>query len=104
MYGKPASLEIDMAAAFGDDPALMAELRVAFADSARRQLDLMRRSRCDGNWRYAAMRLHALAASFDAGELVMIADDALSGAPGDPVVLRRIEQAIARQQGIAHDD
>jgi hypothetical protein len=86
----------DMAAAFDDDPALMAELRAAFVTSAERQLDLLSRSRCDANWRFAAMRLHGIAASFDAGDVVMIADDALAGAPGDPVVIRRLAAAIAR--------
>lgn len=35
-----------------------------------------------------------MAASFNAGGLVALADEALDGAPGDPVVLRKIGHAI----------
>jgi len=83
-----------LAAAVGHDRALMDELREAFLESADRQLDLMRRSRCDANWVIAASRLKSVAASFNAGALVALADEALDGAPGDPVVLRKIGQAL----------
>jgi hypothetical protein len=79
-----------LAAAAGDDPVLQSELRAAFADSLARQVDLLGRSRCDGNWQVAALRLRGLAASFHAGELVELADEALSGAPGEPGVIRRL--------------
>jgi hypothetical protein len=45
------TLDATLAAAAGDDPDLFAELRVAFIDSLTRQLDLLGRARCDGNWR-----------------------------------------------------
>jgi HPt (histidine-containing phosphotransfer) domain-containing protein len=80
-----------LAAAAGDDVALLRELRLAFAESIARQLDLMRRARCDGNWQVAALRLKGLAASFHAEELIDLAEQAVEGAPGDPVVLRRIQ-------------
>jgi len=90
----PGALNASLAAAVGNDPALMAELRVAFLESAARQADLMARSRCDANWRLAASRLKSLAASFGVLGLILLADEALTGAPSDPVVLRKIAAAI----------
>lgn len=90
----PGALNASLAAAVGSDPALMAELRAAFVESAARQLDLMHRSRCDANWRFAASRLKSVAASFGAVGLLALADEALDGAPGDPVVLRKLAAAI----------
>ena len=90
----PGALNASLAAAVGQDGDLMAELRAAFIESAGRQLDLMGRARCDANWMIAASRLKSLAASFGATGLVALADEALDGAPGDPVVLRKIASAI----------
>jgi hypothetical protein len=42
----------------------------------------------------AASRLKSLAASFGAVGLMALADEALEGAPGDPVVLRKIAVAL----------
>ena len=86
----PGALNASLAAAVGSDPELMAELRLAFVESAARQLDLMGRSRCDANWAIAASRLKSLAASFGAVGLIALADEALDGAPGDPVVLSKL--------------
>jgi hypothetical protein len=47
-------IDAQLAAVAGSDPDLFVELRSAFLDSARRQLDLMRRSRCDGTGRWPA--------------------------------------------------
>jgi HPt (histidine-containing phosphotransfer) domain-containing protein len=90
----PGALNASLAAAVGSDGDLMAELRLAFIESAQRQLDLMSRARCDANWVIAASRLKSLAASFGAGGLGTLADEALEGAPSDPVVLRKISIAI----------
>jgi HPt (histidine-containing phosphotransfer) domain-containing protein len=90
----PGALNASLAAAVGSDSDLMSELRLAFIESAGRQLDLMGRSRCDANWVIAASRLKSLAASFGASGLGALADEALEGAPGDPVVLRKICGAI----------
>lgn len=90
----PGALNASLAAAVGSDSDLMAELRLAFIESAERQLDLMGRARCDANWVIAASRLKSLAASFGAGGLGILADEALEGAPSDPVVLRKIATAI----------
>ena len=94
MVYDPGALSASLAAAVGADMMLMAELREAFTESAERQLDLLGRARCDADWRCAAARLKILAASFGALGLIELADEALEGAPGDPVVLRRIRSAI----------
>ena len=94
MVYDPGALNASLAAAVGSDPMLMAELRDAFVESAARQLDLMGRSRCDANWELAASRLKSVAASFGAVGLLALADEALDGAPGDPVVLRKLRIAI----------
>ena len=94
MVYDPGALNASLAAAVGSDLSLMAELRAAFVESAERQLDLMVRSRCDANWELAASRLKSLAASFGAVGLMGLADEALDGAPGDPVVLRKLASAI----------
>ena len=91
----PGALEAALAAAVGDDPSLVTELRAVFLESAARHRDAMGRSRCDGNWRMSAHRLQGLAASFGAVDLMRLATEAVEGAPGDPVVLRRIDAAIA---------
>jgi HPt (histidine-containing phosphotransfer) domain-containing protein len=90
----PGALNASLAAAVGNDSLLMAELRNAFIESALRQADLMGRARCDANWQFSASRLHSLAASFGAVGLMELADEALAGAPGDPVVLRKLRSAI----------
>ena len=90
----PGALNASLAAAVGSDSALMAELKTAFVESVARQLDLLSRSRCDANWEIAASRLKSIAASFGATGLIALADEALDGAPGDPVVLRKIGAAL----------
>jgi HPt (histidine-containing phosphotransfer) domain-containing protein len=94
MVYDPGALNASLAAAVGSDPELMGELRIAFLEAASRQTDLMARARCDANWQFAAARLKSVAASFGAVGLVALADEALEGAPGDPVVLRKLAAAI----------
>ena len=94
MVYDPGALNASLAAAVGSDTELMRELRAAFLESAARQADLMGRARCDANWAIAASRLKSVAASFGAIGLVALADEALDGAPGDPVVLRKLAAAI----------
>ncbi|KWV96082.1 hypothetical protein [Erythrobacter sp. AP23] len=88
------SFDAALATAAGDDPSLRLELRAAFTDSVARQLDLLRRARCDGNWEVAASRLHAIAASFHAPELMDLAEEARTAAPGEPTVLQRIDTFV----------
>lgn len=99
MAYESGSLDATLAAAAGEDIALLAELRSALVESAERQLDLLRRARCDGNWQVAAMRLKGLAASFNAEDLLDAAEAALTAAPGEPGAMRAIEQAISRLAG-----
>lgn len=96
MAYESGALDATIAAAAGDDPALIHELRGAFVESAQKQLDLLRRSRCDGNWNVAAMRLKGLAASFHAEDLLDAAQHALDAAPGEPASIREIETVLAR--------
>lgn len=95
MLYENGSLDATFAAAAGEDPALLAELRSAFADSVERQCDLLKRSRCDANWEVAAQRLKGIAASFHAVELIKLAEEALECAPGEPGIVRRIDAFIA---------
>lgn len=92
MAYEAGALDETLAAAAGDDPVLFAELRVAFAESLARQIDLLRRARCDGNWHVAALRLKGLAASFHAAPLIDLAEEALDAAPGEPSVVRRLQR------------
>lgn len=91
MAYEAGALDATLAAAAGEDSALFAELRQAFAESVARQIDLLRRSRCDGNWQMAALRLKGLAASFHADQLIALAEEALEAAPGEPGVVRRLQ-------------
>ncbi|MDI1295522.1 MAG: Hpt domain-containing protein [bacterium] len=96
----PGALNAALAAAVGDDTALIADLRVAFMESAARQIDLLGRARCDANWELAAWRLKGLAASFGLTALVALADEAATAAPGDPRILRQLRSALSGlQQG-----
>lgn len=101
MVHDPGAINASLAAAVGDDAALLAELRMAFAESAERQLDLLSRARCDANWVIAASRLRSIAASFGAASLASLASEALDGAPGDPAVLRKITAALGGFDGKA---
>lgn len=92
MADAAGTFDATLAAAAGEDPALLAELRAAFAESLMQQVDLLRRARCDGNWEVAAQRLKGLGASFHAPELVALADEALAGAPGEPAVIRKLDR------------
>ena len=85
-----STLDETLAAAAGDDPVLLAELRKAFADSLTHHLDLLQRARCDGNWRIAALRIKSLAASFQAQPLIDLADAAVLAAPGEPTIIRAL--------------
>lgn len=91
MVYEVGALDATLAAAAGDDALLFAELRMAFVESLARQVDLLGRARCDGNWQITAMRIKGLAASFHAEALMLLAEEALEAAPGDPAVVRRIK-------------
>ena len=90
MAHEAVDFDATLAAAAGDDLALLEELRAAFVESMEQQIDLLRRARCDGNWEVAAQRLKSLGSSFRAPELVELAENALTGAPGEPAVIRKL--------------
>lgn len=91
MVYEAGALDATLAAAAGDDRALFMELRGAFLESLNRQIDLLRRARCDANWEIAALRLKGLASSFQAWPLIVLAEEALQAAPGEPVVIRKLQ-------------
>lgn len=94
-----ATLDASLAAAVGNDPALVRELRAALSEGAAHYADLLVRSRCDANWITTAHRLKGLAASFGAMRLAEAADLVLESAPGDPVAVKQVKQAIAELGG-----
>lgn len=94
MAYESGALDATLAAAAGDDPELLVELRRAFVESLEHHVDLLSRARCDGNWNVAAMRLKGLGASFHAERLVDLAEEALDSAPGEPVVIRKLARFI----------
>lgn len=92
----PGQIDATLAAAVGDEPGLIAELRFAFLDSAHRGLDSLQRAVSQGEWESAAMRLKGLAASFGAVRLMATADDVGRAHFGDGESLRRIKRAVER--------
>lgn len=94
MAYEAGALEATLQAAAGGDPVLLSELRAAYAESVGRQVDLLARARCDGNWEIAAMRLKGLAASFHSVELLALAEEALDAAPGEPTIVRRLKSYL----------
>jgi len=90
----PGALDSTLAAAVGADPALQAELRAAFLDSARRQLEALREASDVGEWRIAAWRLKGLAASFGVTDMMALSEAAADSVPRDAEALRRIERAL----------
>ena len=89
------ALSTTLAAAVGDDQALVAELRVAFLESASRHFEAMRRASSEADWSEAALRLKGLAASFGATALMAEADRAASTRRGDPAALADLERSLA---------
>lgn len=92
----PGAIDATLAAAIGDDAALIAELRAAFGDSARRALLAIENAEDDATWRVATARLKGLAASFGATRLMALASDAGYALVRDPVILRKLKRAVER--------
>jgi HPt (histidine-containing phosphotransfer) domain-containing protein len=92
----PGAIDATLAAAVGDEPQLIAELREAFLDGVRRGLDGLERARSADEWRSAAARLKGLAASFGAIRLMAIASEAADTEPQDVNLLRRLRRAAER--------
>ncbi|WP_439538155.1 Hpt domain-containing protein [Sphingomonas sp.] len=92
----PGAIDATLAAAVGDEPGLIAELRGAFLESAKRALEGLAKVDDPEGWRSAALRLKGLAASFGAIRLMALAQDAADAPAGDRAVLRKIERAVER--------
>ena len=93
----PGAIDAALAAAVGDEPELIAELRLAFLDGAQRGLAALESAGGDREaWLAATARLKGLAASFGAVRLMALAADATKAAPGDVETLRKLRRAIAR--------
>ena len=92
----PGAIDATLAAAVGDEPALIAELREAFLDSAKRELAALEAAGDAESWRAAAWRMKGLAASFGAVRLMALAEEGSTVAAQDQAYLRRIRQAVAR--------
>ncbi|HEX8387437.1 MAG TPA: Hpt domain-containing protein [Sphingomonas sp.] len=92
----PGAIDATLAAAVGDEPGLIAELRVAFHDSAERALAALDGAGDEASWRDAAWRLKGLAASFGAVRLMAMASDAADSPVGDVETLRKLRRALER--------
>lgn len=92
----PGAIDATLAAAVGDDPVLVQELRLAFRNSATHALGAMRLAETTQQWRDAALRLRSVSASFGALRLMGLADIAAGSVLGDALSLKRIAAAIDR--------
>jgi len=91
----PGAIDATLAAAVGDEPGLIAELRAAFVDSAEKAIDAIEAARSEEAWSLATARLKGLAASFGAVRLMSLASEA-AGTPGDDETVRKLRRAVAR--------
>lgn len=89
------AIERTLAAAIGDEPALLAELQAVFFESAARHGLALTRAEDAAAWREAALRLKGCAASFGAIDLLAAADRATRAGVGDPLVLAAVAAALA---------
>ncbi len=92
----PGAIDAALAAAVGDEPALIAELRLAFVEGVERSLVAMENAADDEAWRGAAWRLKGLAASFGAVRLMALAEQATGHGLDDRTTLGKLRRAAAR--------
>jgi HPt (histidine-containing phosphotransfer) domain-containing protein len=92
----PGAIDATLAAAVGDEPALIAELREAFLDSAKAAVTSLTRAPDTPSWIDGALRLKGLAASFGAIRLMALAEGAASAPAGDAETLRKLRRAVDR--------
>lgn len=92
----PGAIDATLAAAVGDEPALIVELREAFLEGVKRCHAAMKGADGTESWTAAALRLKGLAASFGAVRLMALASEAAASEARDAEVLRRIQRAIER--------
>ncbi|TPG12686.1 Hpt domain-containing protein [Sphingomonas oligophenolica] len=91
----PGAIDATLAAAVGDEPGLIAELRMAFVESVERSLAALGTAEDAVAWRDAALRLKGLSASFGAIRLMALASDAETR-PFDTDILSKLTRSIAR--------
>lgn len=91
----PGAIDATLAAAVGDEPTLIAELRIAFVDGAERAIAAIEGAADAGTWTLSATRLKGLAASFGAVRLMALAQQA-ADRPGDRGVTDKLRRAVAR--------
>ena len=92
----PGAIDATLAAAVGDDPGLIAELRIALVDSAENAVAAMAGAADTETWRAGAWRLRGLAASFGAVRLMAMASEAADAPCRDGATLGRLKRAIDR--------
>ena len=92
----PGAIEATLAAAVGDDPALIVELRLAFIDSATGAVAALAQAHDHESWRAAAWRLKGLAASFGAVRLMALAVAAVNSGAPDPDLVWRLQRMVGR--------
>jgi hypothetical protein len=92
----PGAIDATLAAAVGDDPGLIAELRIAMVDSAERAIGAMEAAADGEGWTAAAWRLRGLAASFGAVRLMALAGEAATVRHGDTAMLAKLKRAVER--------
>lgn len=83
-----------LAAAVGDDTALVHDLRRAFLESADRQIDLLSRATDESSWHLALWRLKGLSGSFGVVHMIALIEEAQACPPADAKMLRRIRAAL----------
>ncbi|WNO55027.1 Hpt domain-containing protein [Stakelama saccharophila] len=92
----PGAIDATLAAALGDEPGLIAELRLAFLEGVQEHLATLSSAARQEEWDSAAMRMKGLAASFGAVRLMALATEATACAAGHREMVRRIERAVSR--------
>ncbi len=92
----PGAIDATLAAAVGDEPALIAELRFAFVEGAERALTAMTLAKDAAEWSAATAGLRGLAASFGALRLMALATAAGEGRAHDPDTLKSLRRAVSR--------
>ena len=91
----PGAIDATLAAALGDEPSLIAELRVAFVDGAERAIASIETAQDEAAWKLGTARLRGLAASFGAVRLMALTSEAAE-TPLDAEMVRKLRRAVAR--------
>jgi len=94
MVMDPGAIEKALAAAVGDDDALIAELKSAFLESAQLHLASLYEADDRQRWQDACWRLHALAVGFGVMRLAQASEQAASLPPRDRLALRRLRTIV----------